>query len=240
MLFPQRCGSQFTAIITLLCIFTAPVFSQKLDSTNLTLVETTYNSTLPTLESDTISTNYTLSQFLSNVVAKTGISAISTTDQDQSLRYYQTGFRWGPNDEANSSDWQPLSVSTWQDTGTDAELASVDNAWKGVMVVSWKDTATDGNGGVRVTFVVNGTGAEGAPKKYAHVLLVNNVAKKVGGGVTFDTIDPTNVGGGIVWYGGWLYLGDGKVGLRAFDTSHIWKVDSKNAFGMEYILPQAR
>lgn len=134
-------------------------------------------------------------------------------------------------------------MSTWQDTvldGTTAELASVDNAWKGVMVVSWKDNATNANGGVRVTFIVNGTAEEGAPRKYYHVLLVNNVAKKEEGGVTFDTINSTNVRGGMVWYGGWLYLGDGKAGLRVFDLSHIWKVDSKDAFGMEYILPQAR
>ena len=108
------------------------------------------------------------------------------------------------------------------------------------MVVSWKDTSTDGNGGVKVSFVVNGTGAEGAPRKYSHVLLVNNVAKKKGGGVTFDTVNATDVHGGMVWYGGWLYLGDGKTGLRVFDVSHIWKVDSKDTFGMEYILPQAR
>ncbi|KAF8420899.1 hypothetical protein EV426DRAFT_576172 [Tirmania nivea] len=243
MLFPQRCGLRFTAVITLLCIFTDPVLSEKLDTKNLTLIETTYNSTLTTIPSDTSSTKYTLSQFLSNVVAKTGLSTVSTTDEDQGLRYYQTGFRWDPDEDVNSSYWQPLAVSTWQDTvfnGTSAELASVDNAWKGAMVVSWKHTATDMNGGVKVTFVVNGTGAEGASRKYSHVLLVNNVAEKKGGGMTFDTINATDFRGGLVWYGGWLYLGDGKAGLRAFDVNHIWKVDSKDAFGMEYILPQAR
>jgi len=107
-------------------------------------------------------------------------------------------------------------------------------------VVSWKDTTTNLTGGVRVTFVVNGTAEEGTPRKYAHVLLVNNVAQKKGGGVTFDTINPTNFSGAIVWYGRWLYVGDGMTGLRVFDMSHIWKVDSKDAFGMEYVLPQAR
>ncbi|KAF8454164.1 hypothetical protein BGX38DRAFT_1268063 [Terfezia claveryi] len=242
MLFPQRCRSQFTAAVTLLCIFTAPALSEKIDATNLTLVETSYNSKLSPLESDAISTKYTLSQFLSNVVVKTGFSTVSTTDVDKNLRYYQTGFLWNPDEDANSSNWQPLAVSTWQDAvfnGTSAELDSVDNSWKGVTVVSWKDTVKGGNGGVKVSFVVNGTGVEGTQRKYSHVLLVNNVAKKKGG-VTFDTINATDVRGGIVWYGGWLYLGDGKAGIRAFDLSHIWKVNSKDAFGMEYILPQAR
>ncbi|RPB27935.1 hypothetical protein L211DRAFT_474702 [Terfezia boudieri ATCC MYA-4762] len=242
MLFPQRCRSQFIVTITLLCIYAVPALSEKLDTTNLTLVETTYNSTLSPLESDANSTKYTLSQFLSNVVVKTGFSTVSTTDEDQNLKYYQTGFLWNPDEDADSSYWQPLAVSTWQDTvfnGSSAELDSVDNSWKGVMVVSWKDTVNYGNGGVKVSFVVNGTGEEGAQRKYSHVLLVNNVAKKAGG-VTFDTINATNVRGGMVWYGGWLYLGDGKTGIRAFDVSNIWKVDSKDAFGMEYILPQAR
>lgn len=243
MFFPHLCQARFTAIIiTLLSLFTSPILSAKVDFSNLTLIETPYNKNLTTLGSSAISTKHTLSSFLTKVVAKDGLSTTTPAEEDQNLRYYQTGFRFDAEEQARDSNWEPLAVSTWQDTynGTDADLAAIDPAWKGVTVVSWKDTATDNNTGVRVTFVVNGTDQnQDTPRKYAHVLLVENVAEKKGGGVTFDVLDAKTVGG-LLWHGKWLYIGDGKNGLRVFDLKHIWKVDKKSAFGMEYILPQAR
>ena len=71
------------------------------------------------------------------------------------------------------------------------------------------------------------------------MLLVGKVEETNGGGLSFEKINATDAGG-IVWYRGWLYLGEGGRGLRAFDLNNIWEVDSETAFGMDYIIPQAR
>lgn len=135
-----------------------------------------------------------------------------------------------------------MGVATWQDSIigdiTEQSLASVDEAVRGTIIVSWTDTATSNSGGVRVTFVVNGTEAGGTQRRYTHVLLAESVAERKDGGVAIQVLDTRQIGA-IVWHGEYLYVADGTKGVRVFDLKHIWKIDSKSGFGMEYILPQA-
>lgn len=207
----------------------------------LSLVETVYNPSIYSLEGNSTITNYTLSSFLSNVVIKNGTFTINATQDDQSLQYYKTGFSWDSSDGQNFSSWEPLAITTWQDSivgeVTEETISAVDHVVKGTVVVSWKDTAQDNNGGLRVTFVANGTGSN-IQRRYKHVLLVENPTAKPDGGVEFNLINSTSIGG-LFWHGNWLYVGDGNKGLRVFDTRHIWRVDSEVGKGMEYVIPQA-
>ena len=208
----------------------------------LSLVETTYNPAIYALEKNSTITNYTLSSFLTNVVTKSGTFALNATEEDQNLPHYQTGFSWDSDDEHTFSSWEPLAIATWQDSilgvVTEETISAVDDVVRGTVVVSWKDTAKGNNGGLRVTFVANGTGLN-MQRRYKHVLLVEDPTAKPGGGFEFSLINSTSIGG-LVWYGNWLYVGDGNTGLRVFDMRHIWKIDSEVGRGIEYAIPQVR
>ena len=237
----RNCGVLFPTIFTFLWAISRPCFAELLND-NLSLVETTYDPAIYALEGNSAITNYTLPSFLANVVTKSGTFAINTTDEDQNLPHYQTGFSWDSDEGRTFPTWKPLAIATWQDSimgvVTEETISAVDDVVKGTVVVSWKDTAKDNNGGLRVTFIANGTGSN-IQRRYKHVLLVENPTVKPGEGLEFSLINSTSIGG-LVWYGNWLYVGDGKKGLRVFDMEHIWKIDSKVGRGMEYAIPQVR
>ena len=236
-------GSAFLVptIFTLLWTISCPSSAEIFDDT-LSLVETKYNPSIYALEENSTITSYTLSSFLANVVTKSGTFAFNATEEDQNSQYYKTGFSWDSGDENTFPSWEPLAVATWQDSilgeVNESTISVVDDVVKGTVVVSWKDTAKDNNGGLRVTFVTNGT-VSNIQRRYKHVLLVENPTATTGGGFEFSLINSTSIGG-LVWYGNWLYVGDGNKGLRVFDLMHIWKVDSKAGRGMEYAVPQVR
>ncbi|MFM9453672.1 hypothetical protein [Streptomyces europaeiscabiei] len=84
-------------------------------------------------------------------------------------------------------------------------------------------------------------------KKYRHILL----AEPTEGGADFKFV--TGHGGGIVWYGNYIYVTDTSNGIRVFDINKLGKVDTygsglnsygidssgkSSACGYPYVLPQ--
>jgi hypothetical protein len=149
-------------------------------------------------------------------------------------------------DDENTTDWYPQGITTSADA--DPSGAYQD---KTVIATSWYWHAGGTERGDRIAFV-----DYSHPDKpvYRFVLLVAPVTNSAGRpdfkAMTNGSGDSVH-GGGIFWYGHYLYEVDTSVGLRVFDLDHIWQVDSTQdtvglqangkyeAFGYKYVLPQA-
>ncbi|KAI5805461.1 hypothetical protein DFH27DRAFT_372508 [Peziza echinospora] len=234
----SRCRLLHLAFIfgVLQCLFSSFSAALQVDHSDIRLLETNYNSALSTLDSKA-DQKLNLAEFLS-VVAKDGLRTSAPAEDDKGLKFYLKGFRWNADDEKANPNWEPQGVTTWEDSLNGLGDRPADDSYKTAMAVAWKDTSSTSNKGIRVTFVVNGTAADSAQKRYGHILLVDEPSVS-GDEIKFKAI-PTSTEAGLIWHGSWLYVTDMKNGIRAFDLSHIWRVKNEVAPGVKYILPQAR
>lgn len=131
-------------------------------------------------------------------------------------------------DDFNTEKWMPQGISSTADA-LESGTYEGKNGW----VVSWY---TGKSTSARVTFV------DRSNDKYRHVLLVYPNA-------TDDFRAVPVHAGGIVWYGNTLWVADTKNGIRVFDLSNVWQVDSGDgvgkkagggysAAGYKYVIPQ--
>ncbi|MEV0976164.1 hypothetical protein [Streptomyces sp. NPDC049915] len=186
------------------------------------------------------------------VIADTNRSATRLTSAPGTVQAFAAGFTWESGDQTVDY-WIPQGVTTSADAYADGLYPS--NGSKRVVAVSWYfETDPDGDGvdeypidkGVRLSFV--DTTNASAPT-YRHVLLVEP-AKTSSGEYSFNPV--RRHAGGIMWYGDLLYMVDTFKGLRVFDLTKMFTVDTaeKDVCGLhtdgkyygysyQYVLPQA-
>lgn len=130
-------------------------------------------------------------------------------------------------DDLNTNKWVPQGISSTADAYDKGD-------WNGknAFAVSWHN---NDDSSARVTFIDKTT------NQYRHVLLVYPTAK--------DDFGPVKIhAGGIAWYGDKLYVVDTSIGLRVFDLSNVWQVDTGDKIGKDggkytaanykYVVPQ--
>lgn len=134
--------------------------------------------------------------------------------------------------DQDTTKWLPQGISSTADA-LDVGTYQGKNAW----VVSWH---RDDDKSVRVTFVDRGNA-----DRYRHALLVYPHAAD-------DFREVPVHAGGIVWYGDVLFVVDTSKGIRAFDLTNVWRVDTTGdgvgkdasgkyqAAGYKYVIPQIR
>ncbi|XXF78124.1 hypothetical protein P2318_34535 [Myxococcaceae bacterium GXIMD 01537] len=145
---------------------------------------------------------------------------------------YNGGFRWNDGDMA-TADWVPQGMTAGVSGGTNVAL------------VAWHYApATSPDKGVRLS-VADISDMSLSAVNYRHLLLVRPTSAG-----NFTTI-PEH-GGGLAWYGNYLYMADTSDGLRVFDLTQIRQVDTSTtcdtrigkvgsewcAYGYKYVLPQ--
>jgi hypothetical protein len=147
---------------------------------------------------------------------------------------YKDGFRWNDGD-MSTSDWMPQGMT-----------AGVSGS-KNVVIVAWHYKLTPDKG-VRVS-VADVTDMSGSAINYRHLLLVRPTASG-----NFTTV-PEH-GGGLTWFGNYLFMADTNDGIRVFDLTQIRQVNDGAAcaetigrttttsgttwcaYGYKYVLPQ--
>lgn len=144
---------------------------------------------------------------------------------------YKGGFRWNDGDMA-TTEWIPQALT--------AGVSGSAN----VAIAAWHYAASSPDKGVRIS-VADVSDMSGSAVNYRHVLLV----RPTGAG-TFTTV--AEHGGGLAWYGNFLYMADTADGIRVFDLTQIREVDTSAtceaaigkvgsvwcAYGYKYVLPQ--
>ncbi|MET0403669.1 MAG: hypothetical protein ABW123_14755, partial [Cystobacter sp.] len=144
---------------------------------------------------------------------------------------FKGGFRWNDGDMA-TSDWIPQALT-----------AGV-SASRNLALVSWHYAPSGPDKGVRVS-VADISDMSGGSVPYRHVLLVRPTSAG-----QFVTVNEH--GGGLAWFGDYLYMADTADGLRVFDLTQIREVDTSAecetqvgkvgsvwcAYGYKYVLPQ--
>jgi hypothetical protein len=156
---------------------------------------------------------------------------VLTANTDPPAVGYKGGFRWNDGDMA-TTEWVPQGLTAGVSGSTNVAL------------VSWHYTPTSPDKGVRIS-VADISDMSASAVNYRHVLLV----RPTGAG-TFTTV-PEH-GGGLAWYGKYLYVADTADGMRVFDLTQIRAVDTSAtceaqigkvgsvwcAYGYRYVLPQ--
>lgn len=145
---------------------------------------------------------------------------------------YKGGFRWNDGD---------MSTTEWVTQGMTAGVSGTSN----VAIVAWHYAPTTSpDKGVRVS-VADISDMAASTVGYRHLLLVRPTSSG-----NFTTI-PEH-GGGLAWFGNYLYMADTADGVRVFDLTQIRQVDTSTtcdtaighvgsvwcAFGYKYVLPQ--
>ena len=144
---------------------------------------------------------------------------------------YKGGFRWNDGDMA-TGDWVPQALT--------AGVSGTTN----VALVAWHYALSAPDKGVRVS-VADISDMSASAVNYRHVLLVRPTSAG-----TFTAV-PVH-GGGLAWFGNYLYLADTSQGLRVFDLTQLREVDTSAtcetqvgkvgavwcAYGYKYVLPQ--
>ncbi|MFY0522542.1 hypothetical protein ACN28I_04800 [Archangium gephyra] len=144
---------------------------------------------------------------------------------------YKGGFRWNDGDMA-TPDWVPQGMT--------AGVSGTTN----VAIVAWHYTLSSPDKGVRVS-VADISDMSLSAVNYRHLLLVRPTSAG-----NFTTI-PEH-GGGLAWYGNYLYMADTGDGVRVFDLTQIREVSTSTtcdtaigkvgtewcAYGYKYVLPQ--
>ncbi|WNG57678.1 hypothetical protein F0U59_25130 [Archangium gephyra] len=144
---------------------------------------------------------------------------------------YKGGFRWNDGD---------MSTTDWVPQGLTAGVSGSTN----VAIVAWHYTLTGPDKGVRIS-VADISDMSLSAVNYRHLLLVRPTSAG-----NFTTI-PEH-GGGLAWYGNYLYMADTSDGVRVFDLTQIRQVSTSTAcetaigkvgtewcaYGYKYVLPQ--
>ena len=118
---------------------------------------------------------------------------------------YKGGFRWNDGD---------MSTPDWVPQGLTAGVSGTTN----VAIVAWHYTLSSPDKGVRIS-VADISDMSLSAVNYRHVLLVRPTASG-----NF-TIIPEH-GGGLAWYGNYLYMADTSDGIRVFDLTQIREVST--------------
>ena len=144
---------------------------------------------------------------------------------------YKGGFRWNDGD---------MSTTDWVPQGLTAGVSGSTN----VAIVAWHYTLSGPDKGVRIS-VADISDMSLSAVNYRHLLLVRPTSAG-----NFTTI-PEH-GGGLAWYGNYLYMADTADGVRVFDLTQIREVSTSTAcetaigkvgtewcaYGYKYVLPQ--
>jgi hypothetical protein len=144
---------------------------------------------------------------------------------------YKGGFRWNDGD---------MSTTEWVPQGLTAGVSGSTN----VAIVAWHYTLSSPDKGVRIS-VADISDMSLSAVNYRHVLLVRPTSAG-----NFTTI-PEH-GGGLAWYGNYLYMADTADGVRVFDLTQLREVSTSTtcdtaigkvgtewcAYGYKYVLPQ--
>ncbi|WNG52593.1 hypothetical protein F0U60_26300 [Archangium minus] len=145
---------------------------------------------------------------------------------------YKGGFRWNDGDMA-TTDWVPQALTAGVSGSTN------------VAIVSWHYAPTTApEKGVRIS-VADISDMSVSAVNYRHVLLVRPTSSG-----NFTVVGEH--GGGLAWYGNYLYMADTSDGMRVFDLTQIREVDTSTtcdtaigkvgsvwcAYGYKYVLPQ--
>ncbi len=145
---------------------------------------------------------------------------------------YKGGFRWNDGD-MSTEDWVPQALTAGVSGSTNVAIAS------------WHYAPTTApEKGVRIS-VADISDMSLSAVNYRHVLLVRPTSSG-----NF-TIIPEH-GGGLAWYGNYLYMADTSDGIRVFDLTQIREVSTSTtcetaigqvgsvwcAYGYKYVLPQ--
>ncbi len=144
---------------------------------------------------------------------------------------YKGGFRWNDGD-MGTDEWVPQALTA----GVSGD--------RNVALVAWHYAPGAPDKGVRVS-VADVSDMSASAVNYRHVLLVRPTAAGAFAAV------PEH-GGGLAWYGNYLYMADTADGVRVFDLAQIRRVDdgaacaeqigkvgaSFCAYGYKYVLPQ--
>ncbi|MCY1078460.1 hypothetical protein [Archangium lansingense] len=144
---------------------------------------------------------------------------------------YKGGFRWNDGD-MDTTDWVPQGMTAGVSGSTN------------VAIVAWHYTLSSPDKGVRVS-VADISDMSLSAVNYRHLLLVRPTSAG-----NFTTI-PEH-GGGLAWYGNYLYMADTADGVRVFDLTQIREVSTSTAcetaigkvgtewcaYGYKYVLPQ--
>lgn len=142
------------------------------------------------------------------------------------------GMTW-QRDDQETKRWWPQGITTSADAFGPEPTSGVFEG-RPVLVVSWYAPGVLGfrQLGSRIS-VIDYSDPE-APR-YRHVLLVDPERRA---GV--DRLRAVRVhAGGIVWYGGYLYVAGSRGGIRVFRMDDIVRVDDRRrAKGYRYVLPQ--
>jgi hypothetical protein len=229
-----------TACATLTLGGTASATPTGLNAANFRLQKGAYNATIGAL--DAALPKASLAQVVESADRSTkpcGVHAPATV----------ASFCWQSTagaDDQNTTDWYPQGITT----SADADALGTYQG-KSVIATSWYWHAGGTNRGDRIAFVDY---SDPAKPVYRFVLLVaptmNSAGKPDFTQLSNGSGDSVH-GGGIMWYGHYLYVVDTTLGLRVFDLDHIWQVDSGEdtvglqangeytAFGYKYVLPQA-
>ncbi|REG22654.1 hypothetical protein ATI61_119186 [Archangium gephyra] len=144
---------------------------------------------------------------------------------------YKGGFRWNDGD---------MSTTDWVPQGLTAGVSGSTN----VAIVAWHYTLSSPDKGVRIS-VADISDMSLSAVNYRHILLVRPTSSG-----NFTTI-PEH-GGGLAWFGNYLYMADTADGARVFDLTQIREVSTSTtcetaigkvgtewcAYGYKYVLPQ--
>ncbi|WP_257450297.1 hypothetical protein [Archangium lipolyticum] len=145
---------------------------------------------------------------------------------------YKGGFRWNDGD-MSTTDWIPQALTAGVSGSTN------------VAIVSWHYApSTAPEKGVRIS-VADISDMSLSAVNYRHILLVRPTSSG-----NF-TVVPEH-GGGLAWFGNYLYMADTSDGMRVFDLTQIRQVDTSTtcdtaigkvgsvwcAYGYKYVLPQ--
>lgn len=155
-------------------------------------------------------------------------------DGNHKLSTNSQGWKVWPTDfnDQGTEKWTPQGITSTADA-LDAGTYEGKDGW----LVSWYQNTPLKS--VRITFV------DRANDEYRHVMLVRPHAKD-----NFTTV-PIHAGG-IMWYGNTLWVVDTNNGIRVFDMTNIWRVDTDgdgvgkklgggySAATYKYVIPQIR
>lgn len=160
------------------------------------------------------------------------VGPVLTSSTDPPAVGYKGGFRWNDGDMA-TTDWIPQGMT--------AGVSGSAN----VAIVAWHYAPTTApEKGVRISVAdISDMGASAV--NYRHILLVQPTSAG-----NFAVV-PEH-GGGLTWFGNYLYMADTSDGIRVFDLTQIRKVDTSTtcqtqigkvgsvwcAYDYAYVLPQ--
>jgi hypothetical protein len=147
--------------------------------------------------------------------------------------------------EETSNAWVPQSVTSSQDASQAAGYSPGGDE----VVAVWRQEAASGNRarcpgvannpdssvGLRATFIQRPY-TDGTHSAYRHVLLAVPTAPDANGGATFAPICDVH-GGGVAWYGPYMFVSKHGSGVLVFDTRQTYLLPNDTTCGPDHAAP---